>query len=126
MDLPGQSGERGEPTEKLTLADTIAPHWFSPPEGLKYSLNNLNFCALIIGCPSTYAYLSARMVLSGMWCGINGRTTVVRMCPPLTTKNWIYYVPQVAVGTAAGSLYVVSLSTEAVVQEITVHTCSVK
>ena len=33
VDLPGE-GERGEPTEKLTLADTIAPHWFSPPEGI--------------------------------------------------------------------------------------------
>ena len=33
------SGERagGEPTEKLTLADTIAPHWFSPPEGVVYT-----------------------------------------------------------------------------------------
>lgn len=32
VDLSSEAG-RGEPTEKLTLADTIAPHWFSPPEG---------------------------------------------------------------------------------------------
>jgi hypothetical protein len=109
VDLPGEVG-RGEPTEKLTLADTVAPHWFSPPEG----------------CPSTYAHLSARMVLNGMWCGINGHPTAVRMCPPLTTKNWAYYVPQVAVGTTAGVLYVVNLNAETVVQEIAVHTCPVK
>ena len=66
------------------------------------------------------------MVLNGMWCGINGHTTAVRMCPPLTTKNWVYYVPQVAVGTAAGVLYVVSLKAEAVVQEVAVHTCPVR
>ena len=66
------------------------------------------------------------MVLNGMWCGINGHTTAVRMCPPLTTKNWVYYVPQVAVGTTTGTLYVVSLKAEAVVQEISVHTCPVR
>ena len=34
VDLPGEEeGLGGEPTERLTLADTIAPHWFSPPEG---------------------------------------------------------------------------------------------
>ena len=34
VDLPGEEeGPGGEPTERLTLADTIAPHWFSPPEG---------------------------------------------------------------------------------------------
>ena len=61
-----------------------------------------------------------------MWCGINGHTTVVRMCPPLTTKNWLYYVPQVVVGTTGGVLYVVSLRAEAVVQEIAVHTCPIR
>ena len=35
VDLPGEGeGPAGEPTERLTLADTIAPHWFFPPEGL--------------------------------------------------------------------------------------------
>ena len=66
------------------------------------------------------------MVLNGMWCGINGHATVVRMCPPLTTKNWVYYVPQLAVGTTSGVLYVVSLRAEAVVQEMAVHTCRVR
>ena len=80
----------------------------------------------LLGCPSTYAYLSARMILNGMWCGINSQTTAVRMCPPLTTKNWAYYVPQLAVGTAAGVVYVVSLYAEAVVQEISIHTCPVR
>ena len=70
--------------------------------------------------------MSARMVLNGMWCGINGHATVVRMCPPLTTKNWVYYVPQLAVGTTSGVLYVVSLRAEAVVQEMAVHTCRVR
>lgn len=130
VDLPGE-GERGEPTEKLTLADTIAPHWFSPPEGIvKLTLHvpffSLHFSLLSPGCPTTYAYLSARMILNGMWCGINGRTTAIRMCPPLTTKNWVYYVPHVAVGTASGVVYVASLSAEQVVQEIAVHTCPVQ
>lgn len=81
---------------------------------------------MCIGCPTTYAYLSSRMVLNGMWCGISGLTTAVRMCPPLTTKNWAYYVPLMAVGATTGMIYIVSLKTESVVQEISVHTCSVK
>ena len=37
VDLPGDEGrDNGEPTARLTLADTIAPHWFSPPEGTLY------------------------------------------------------------------------------------------
>ena len=33
VDLPVEGGGDRQPTDKLTLRDTIAPHWFSPPEG---------------------------------------------------------------------------------------------
>ena len=82
-------------------------------------------CLFLLGCPSTYALLSARMLLNGMWCGINGKTTAVRMCPPLTTKNWTFYVPQMAVGTNRGVVYIVNLRAESVMWEYAVHSCSI-
>ena len=36
----------------------------------------------------------------GVASGISATPTSLRMCPPLTTKNWPYYTPVVAVGTS--------------------------
>jgi len=45
----------------------------------------------------------------------------VRMCPPLTTKNWGTYKPLLAVGTVTGNLQVVNVSTGLVEREMAVH-----
>ena len=39
-----------------------------------------------------------RLLLLGVASGISATPTNIRMCPPLTTKNWPYYTPVVAVG----------------------------
>jgi len=39
-----------------------------------------------------------RLLLVGVASGISAMPTSIRMCPPLTTKNWPYYTPVVAVG----------------------------
>lgn len=126
-----QERERGENPQRNSHWQTPLLHTGSPL--LKVCVREtvplvvfFHSVFLSLGCPTTYAYLSARMILNGMWCGINGRATAIRMCPPLTTKNWVYYVPHVAVGTASGMIYVASLSAEQVVQEIAVHTCPVQ
>ncbi len=78
------------------------------------------------GCTSTYGLLSLKLVLTGLWSGIMGGVpTAVRMCPPLTTKNWAYYTPLLAVGTSGGSIFVINLSTRALVKEFAVHSCRV-
>jgi len=93
----------------LTLEDTIAPHWFLPSES----------------STSTYGLLSLRLILGGLWYGISGTPTILRMCPPLTTKNWSYYNPLLAVGSTSGSVLVFNLSLRALVKEHAVHTCPV-
>ena len=35
---------------------------------------------------------------------------VMKMCPPMTKKNWSYYEPLLAVGCSAGDLYIYQLS----------------
>jgi len=43
--------------------------------------------------------VSLRLLLVGVTSGISATPTSIRMCPPLTTKNWPYYTPVVAIGT---------------------------
>lgn len=78
------------------------------------------------GCTSSYAFLTARFLLGGVWCGLSGQTTALRMCPPLTTKNWTFYQPHVAVGTKGGIVFVVNLNTQTVVKEYAIHSCPVQ
>ena len=55
-----------------------------------------------------------------------GTPSVIRMCPPLTTKNWSIYVPLLVVGTTSGSVGVVNLYTKSLHKELSVHTCTVR
>jgi len=49
----------------------------------------------------------------------------VRMCPPLTTKNWGEYRPLLAVGTQTGNIQIVNVSTGVMEREIAVHSAPV-
>ena len=66
------------------------------------------------------------MVLGGVYYGLSSSPTTVRMCPPLTTKNWSFYKPLVAVGNGGGGLQIYNLATRQLCREITVHTCPVR
>ena len=120
----------------LTLADTIAPHWFIPPEGksrLKcctFHSNSLKiniFCTCVHpGSLSSYGLLSLKLILGGLWSSISSTPTVLRMCPPLTTKNWLYYAPLVAVGTSNGSVLIFNLSKRILQKELAVHSCPIQ
>ena len=78
------------------------------------------------GSTSTYGLLELRLILGGLWSGISGTPTVIRMCPPLTTKNWSFYTPLLAVGSTNGSILVFNLSQRTLVKEFAVHTCAVQ
>ncbi|MBN3298986.1 WDR11 protein, partial [Amia calva] len=51
---------------------------------------------------------------------------VIRMCPPLTTKNIGHYQPLLAVGTSNGSVLVYNLTSGLLHKELSVHACEVK
>lgn len=94
----------------LCLSDTISPHWFVPPDG----------------STSVYGLLSIKMLLSNLWVGLPSTPTCVRMCPPLTTKNWLFYAPLVAVGTSNGSLLVYNLHSRVMLKVLSIHCCPVR
>ncbi|KAH3790794.1 hypothetical protein DPMN_169001 [Dreissena polymorpha] len=39
-----------------------------------------------------------KFLMTGLLQGLLSPITVIRMCPPLTTKNWNIYKPLLAVG----------------------------
>ncbi len=73
-----------------------------------------------------YGLLSIKMLLSNLWVGLPSTPTCVRMCPPLTTKNWLFYAPLVAVGTSNGSLLVYNLHSRVMLKVLSIHCCPVR
>lgn len=113
----------------LCLADTIAPHWFVPPEGEASMMSvhsTLSLSTIVLGCASVYGLLSVKLVLGNLWVGLPSTPTCVRMCPPLTTKNWLFYAPLAAIGVSNGSLIVYNLHFRVIVKELSVHSCPIR
>ena len=73
-----------------------------------------------------YGLVSLKLILGGLWSSISSTPTVLRMCPPLTTKNWLYYAPLVAVGTSNGSVLIFNLSKRVLYKELAVHSCAIQ
>ncbi|XP_043230109.1 WD repeat-containing protein 11-like [Amphibalanus amphitrite] len=67
----------------------------------------------------------ARLLLAGLLTPGPATPTVLRMCPPLTTKNWQEFVPRLACGTAAGALLVLDVARGCVLAELAAHSAAV-
>ena len=67
-----------------------------------------------------------RVLVSGVMTPLSSPPLVVRMCPPLTTRNLHHYSPRVAVGNAAGSLQLINAATGLVLRDVNVHTFPVR
>jgi len=67
---------------------------------------------------------SMRLTVSAILSSLS-HSKAVRMCPPLTTKNWGFYRPLLAVGAVTGHLQVVNVSTGLVEREMSVHSAPV-
>nr|CAD7432286.1 unnamed protein product [Timema monikensis] len=67
-----------------------------------------------------------RLLVTGLLSGAVSPLTVVRMCPPLTTRNWQKYTPLLAAGTTEGIIQVYNMATGTVDKELIVHTCTVR
>ncbi|XP_053406773.1 WD repeat-containing protein 11-like [Mercenaria mercenaria] len=70
--------------------------------------------------------VSLKFLMTGLLNGINSSITVVRMCPPLTTKNWNLYEPLLAVGSHLGSVQILNVGNGQIEREYSVHTSCVR
>ncbi|KAJ4431502.1 hypothetical protein ANN_20100 [Periplaneta americana] len=67
-----------------------------------------------------------RLLVTGMLTGAASPLTVIRMCPPLTTRNWQQYAPLMAAGTTTGLVQIFNMATGTVDKELTVHSYTVR
>lgn len=75
--------------------------------------------------------LPLRFTLSGLLSSLSGypptsNQVVMKMCPPLTVKNWQHYHPLIAVGCSNGTIQICDVSDGLVKKELAVHNYSVK
>jgi hypothetical protein len=71
-----------------------------------------------------------KLMLTGLLTGLSSAPTILRMCPPLTTKNFSVYKPLLAVGGggggSVGTVQIYDLSGGYLWREFAVHTCAVR
>lgn len=65
-------------------------------------------------------------MLTGLLNGILNSITTVRMCPPLTTKNWSIYEPLIAIGNNTGVIQVLNIASGEITREYGIHTGPVR
>uniref|UniRef100_A0A6I8Q846 WD repeat-containing protein 11 n=1 Tax=Xenopus tropicalis TaxID=8364 RepID=A0A6I8Q846_XENTR len=80
--------------------------------------------SLLSGSPLQEVHL--KFLLTGLISGLPQPPFVVRMCPPLTTKNITQYKPLMAVGTSTGSILVYNLTSGLLHKELNIHSCEVR
>ncbi|XP_059803789.1 WD repeat-containing protein 11 isoform X2 [Hypanus sabinus] len=67
-----------------------------------------------------------KFLLTGLLSGLPQPPFVIRMCPPLTTKNIKSYQPLLAVGTSNGSVLIYHLTSGLLYKELSIHSCEVR
>ena len=70
--------------------------------------------------------VSLRFLMTGLLNGLNAPITVLRMCPPLTTKNLKEYSPLLAVGSQTGKIQIIHLGSGHIEREYSLHTSIVR
>lgn len=67
-----------------------------------------------------------KFLMTGLLNGISSHITVVRMCPPLTNKNWDIYEPVLALGTYSGAVQLANAASGQIEREYSLHTSTVR
>jgi len=67
-----------------------------------------------------------KLSITSILGGVAPPDLIIRMCPPLTIRNWTEYKPLLVAGTPSGNIQVYNMSTGVVVREMTVHTGQVR
>jgi hypothetical protein len=70
--------------------------------------------------------LSVKLLTNGIMSGLANPPFVLRMCPPLTTKNWPEYTPIMASGGGNGNIQIINMSNGHVDREFATHTFPVR
>ncbi|XP_077970782.1 WD repeat-containing protein 11-like [Styela clava] len=70
--------------------------------------------------------ISLKFTMVGLFSSLSSQVSCIKMCPPLTHKNWPHYRPLLAVGLVNGNILVFDLGTGKLTYEFGVHTCEVK
>ena len=118
------SSEAPDGNHRLNLSSTIRLP--------KLALSNLigHTPALSVDSQSTQLSekhgVSLRFVLVGLLNGLPQPSVVIRMCPPLTTKNFNSYQPLLAIGSNTGTIQIYNLSSGQIYREFSVHSCSIR
>ena len=66
--------------------------------------------------------LNIKLFLSGIMSNLCNPPFLLRMCPPLTTKNWPEYKPLMASGGSNGNIQILNMSSGRVEREFATHT----
>ncbi|XP_072042557.1 WD repeat-containing protein 11-like isoform X2 [Amphiura filiformis] len=106
----GLSNQVQKPTMKTSLADMICQPELKGEVGVQKPDRGILF----------------KFVLTGFTSGIAATPTVIRVCPPLTTKNLHIHKPLVGIGTSVGLVQVFNLATGALWREYNIHTSTVR
>lgn len=67
-----------------------------------------------------------KFLMTGLLNGISSHITLVRMCPPLTNKNWDIYEPILALGTYSGAVQLANAASGQIEKEYSLHTSTVR
>ncbi|CAG2111089.1 unnamed protein product [Medioppia subpectinata] len=67
-----------------------------------------------------------RMLMTQMSSAINFSPHVIRMCPPVTMRNWQFHRPLLAVGDSSGSVQIWNLSLSSLDKEFGIHSFPVR
>ncbi|XP_075222794.1 WD repeat-containing protein 11-like [Lycorma delicatula] len=67
-----------------------------------------------------------RLLLEGLLSSVSSPLSVIRMCPPMTTKNRQHYLPLMAAGTNTGIIQVYNMARGTVDKEFAIHSYPVR
>ncbi|XP_053306224.1 WD repeat-containing protein 11 [Spea bombifrons] len=133
-----KSSVLGRRTRNAGTAALYAPHSFcgKPVGPLQRKVNDLSLDSMIAGqsmqagdaqlSGSLLQEVHLKFLLTGLLSGLPQPPFVVRMCPPLTTKNITQYKPLLAIGTSNGSVFVYNLTSGLLHKELNIHSCEVR
>eukprot|EP00118_Oscarella_pearsei_P009065 m.49863 g.49863 ORF g.49863 m.49863 type:complete len:1222 (+) comp34038_c1_seq1:279-3944(+) len=123
------------PTEVMNWAPPLVPNaepgqeeWKGQQTNAQFTLADL-FTSLSLPTErieGDCVQVALKLTLCGLLQSASPPPLCLRMCPPLTTKNWNIYKPLLAAGTSTGVVQVFNLLSSHLYKEFSVHTSAVK
>ncbi|XP_041368583.1 WD repeat-containing protein 11-like [Gigantopelta aegis] len=102
----------GIPYPKMVLTDMIGPSQLPVMGGLRSDVKGHS--------------VQLKFIMTGLLQGVHTYITCIRMCPPLTNKNWTIYEPRLALGTFSGAIQTVNVASGQVDREFSIHSSMVR